>query len=48
MEEVRTNILSRRLAALPQNSAERISVESELANTIQVNPLSNTNKFNLN
>ncbi|CAF2030821.1 unnamed protein product [Rotaria magnacalcarata] len=33
--DVRESILSRRLAALPVNSAERAAVESKLANTIQ-------------
>jgi hypothetical protein len=34
--DVRTAILSRRLAALPANSAERTAVERKLAEAIQV------------
>jgi hypothetical protein len=34
--DVRTAILSRRLAALPANSAERTTVERKLAQAIQV------------
>jgi len=35
MEDVRTTIMSRRLAALPTNSADRIALEDKLTKTIQ-------------
>lgn len=36
MEEVRTAILSRRIAAAPANSAERSALEEKLTQTTQV------------
>ena len=36
MEDVRTAILSRRVAAAPANSAERTALEQELTATVQV------------
>lgn len=36
MEEVRISILSRRLSAADQNSAERASIQNQLADEIKV------------
>ena len=36
MEDVRTAILARRLAALPENSADRVGLQEQLNKAVQV------------